>query len=61
MLWQSENNIADKNSIAADVVCSYCGGGVGEETEGGTAKFWVGSGSQETENNRRRAPSVWTM
>jgi len=42
-------------------VYSDCGGRIGEETKGGAAQFWVGSGAQEAENNRRRAQGVWTM
>jgi len=42
-------------------VCSDCGSGVGEEAEGGTAKFRVGSGAEETQDNRRRAASIRTM
>jgi len=42
-------------------VCSYCGGGTGEEAQSGAAQFWIGSGAQETENYRRRAQGVWTM
>lgn len=47
-------------NIAVDVY-SDCGGRIGEETKGGAAQFWVGSGAQEAENNRRRAQGVWTM
>ena len=37
------------------------GSGVGEEAQGGTAQFRAGSGSQETQDDGRRAASVRTM
>ena len=47
-----------RNDAAAVGLCSDRGGGVGEEAEGGTAKFRVGSGAQEAQDDRRRAARV---